>query len=35
MAPIYEKVAEILKVNPNIIIAEYDATANENEEVSV
>ena len=35
MAPIYEKVAETLKINPNIILAEYDGTANENEGVSI
>ena len=34
VAPIYEKIAQELN-NPNIILAEYDATANENEEVSI
>lgn len=35
LAPIFEKVAEKLKINPNIVIAKFDATANEAEGVAV
>lgn len=31
VAPIYENIANQVKQNPNLIIAEYDATKNENE----
>lgn len=32
LAPIWEKVGEKLKINPNIVIAKLDATANDVEE---
>ncbi len=33
--PKYERVGELLKVNPNIVIAKCDATANEIESVAI
>lgn len=35
LAPKWEKLAEAFKDHPNVIIAKYDATANENEGVDV
>jgi len=35
LAPIYEKFAEKVKSNPNLIVAKIDATANEVEGISI